>query len=147
MFIMAQLKYPKRNIIEFKIYRSIVFCDESQSPSAHTQNIGKKGIGFECVSIQELKRILGLFPNLDKNRMLFTPNFASKAEYQFAIDVGCYVTIDNVYPLFTWPELFRIKRLLFESTPERERVITNMSSPEETSQSLVLHRKILIGLE
>jgi len=66
-----------------------------------------KGIGFECVSINELQQILKLFPAIDRKRIFFTPNFAAKNEYEFALDLGCYLTIDSLYPLEKWPELFK----------------------------------------
>jgi diaminopimelate decarboxylase/aspartate kinase len=71
-----------------------------------------KGIGFECVSIEELQHILHLFPDIDRNRLLFTPNFAARREYEFALLLGCHLTIDNLHPLQQWPELF-YKRTIF----------------------------------
>ena len=53
------------------------------------KTLEKEGVGFECVSIQELDRVLELFPNIDKKRILFTPNFAPKAEYEYALNLGC----------------------------------------------------------
>lgn len=67
----------------------------------------RKGLGFECVSINELEHIMQLFPEIDKKRLLFTPNFAPKKEYEVALKLGCYVTIDNLYPLEQWPTLFK----------------------------------------
>lgn len=67
----------------------------------------KKGIGFECVSINEIQHVLNLFPAIDKNRILFTPNFAAKNEYEYALSLNCHLTIDSLYPLQNWPELFK----------------------------------------
>lgn len=72
----------------------------------------KKDLGFECVSINELQLVLSLFPDIDPQRILFTPNFAAKSEYEFALGLNCYLTIDNLYPLQHWPELFK-KRPIF----------------------------------
>lgn len=77
----------------------------------------KEGVGFECVSIQELKLVLELFPELNKERILFTPNFAPKYEYEYALKVGCYVTIDSLYPLEHWPELFKDKPIIVRLDP------------------------------
>ncbi|AHE66607.1 bifunctional aspartate kinase/diaminopimelate decarboxylase [Legionella oakridgensis] len=77
----------------------------------------QKDIGFECVSIHELQHVLSLFPNIDKNRLLFTPNFSPKEEYEYAIACGCYVTVDNLYPLQHWPELFQNKSILLRIDP------------------------------
>ena len=75
------------------------------------------GVGFECVSIQELKHVMTLFPALDKRRLLFTPNFAAKAEYEYALTLGCYVTIDSLYPLEHWPELLSGHSILLRIDP------------------------------
>ena len=65
-----------------------------------------KHIRFECVSIQELQHVQAIFPDIDKRHLLFTPNFASRKEYEYALNLGCYLTIDSLYPLENWPELF-----------------------------------------
>lgn len=70
-----------------------------------------KGIGFECVSSEELKVVLTLFPEIEPERLLFTPNFAAKSEYAFATSLNCHLTIDNLHPLEHWPELFAHKPL------------------------------------
>ncbi len=64
------------------------------------------GLGFESVSIEELHYLLELFPEIDRKRLLFTPNFAEKSEYQRAIDLGVWITIDNLYPLQAWGSIF-----------------------------------------
>ncbi|MFC3909929.1 bifunctional aspartate kinase/diaminopimelate decarboxylase [Legionella dresdenensis] len=71
----------------------------------------QQGIGFECVSINELQLVLSLFPDIDPKRIFFTPNFAAKHEYEFGLKLGCYLTIDSLYPLETWPELFKNRQL------------------------------------
>jgi diaminopimelate decarboxylase/aspartate kinase len=64
------------------------------------------GIEFECVSQGELERLLALFPDLEPARILYTPNFAPRAEYAWALERGVRVTLDNPYILSSWPELF-----------------------------------------
>ncbi|CAM3018926.1 diaminopimelate decarboxylase, aspartate kinase (fusion of lysA and lysC) [Legionella steigerwaltii] len=81
------------------------------------KTLEKEGIGFECVSIQELKHIDNLFPHLDKKRILFTPNFAPRIEYEAAMNLGCYMTIDNLYPLTNWPELFKNRNIIVRIDP------------------------------
>jgi len=76
-----------------------------------------KNIGFECVSINELQHVLTLFPAIDKNQLLFTPNFAAKAEYEFALSNGFFVTVDSLYPLENWPEIFHGKSILLRIDP------------------------------
>ena len=65
------------------------------------------GLGFETVSPGELARVTSLFPELGKDRVLFTPNFAPRQEYADALARGVTLTLDNLHPLREWPELLR----------------------------------------
>lgn len=65
------------------------------------------GLGFETVSPGELARVTSLFPDLDRDRVLFTPNFAPRSEYAAAFERGVTLTLDNLHPLREWPELMR----------------------------------------
>ena len=67
----------------------------------------EEGLEFECVSQGEVERLLGLFSDLDPKRILYTPNFAPRAEYEWALERGVRVTVDNTYILEAWPEIFR----------------------------------------
>ena len=64
------------------------------------------GLNFECVSLPELELIIQLFPCIDRARILFTPNFAPRAEYARALEYGVHITVDNLYILEQWPDLF-----------------------------------------
>lgn len=75
------------------------------------------GLGFECVSIQELEFIFKLFPNINPQKIIFTPNFAPRAEYEAALNLNVNVTIDNLYPIEHWPELFRNKKIIARIDP------------------------------
>lgn len=60
------------------------------------------GLGLECVSGGEVAFSTGLGAPL-----LFTPNFAPRAEYAAALEAGAHVTLDALHPLARWPDLFR----------------------------------------
>jgi bifunctional diaminopimelate decarboxylase / aspartate kinase len=66
-----------------------------------------EGVEFECVSRGEVARVLEAFPDLAPERILYTPNFAPRAEYAWALTCGVRVTVDNAYALSAWPDLFR----------------------------------------
>ncbi len=68
--------------------------------------VHEAGLGFECVSPGEVSRVLELFPHLDPRRILFTPNFAPRSEYEFGLQRGVWVTLDNLHPLREWGTLF-----------------------------------------
>jgi diaminopimelate decarboxylase/aspartate kinase len=63
-------------------------------------------VNLECVSPGEINHVLTLFPDIDRNRILFTPNFAPRAEYEYALEKGIWLTLDDIYPLREWGEIF-----------------------------------------
>jgi diaminopimelate decarboxylase/aspartate kinase len=70
-----------------------------------------EGLGFECVSPGEVEHVLASVPGLDRARIQFTPNFAARAEYAWALEQNIRLTIDNLYILREWGELFRGQRV------------------------------------
>jgi diaminopimelate decarboxylase/aspartate kinase len=75
------------------------------------------GLGLECVSPGELARAFAAVPDLAADRVLFTPNFAPRAEYAEALARGVHVTLDNVHPLERWPEVFAGREVLLRVDP------------------------------
>jgi bifunctional diaminopimelate decarboxylase / aspartate kinase len=75
------------------------------------------GVYSECVSRAEIEHVLAVLPNVKPADILFTPNFAPRAEYEWALEKGVQLTIDNLHALRHWPELFRGKRVLVRIDP------------------------------
>lgn len=80
--------------------------------------LAERGIDFECVSPDEVEHLLEAVPGLDKARVLFTPNFAPRADYQWAHDNDVLMTLDNLYPLQEWPQLFADRDLFVRIDPD-----------------------------
>ena len=68
-------------------------------------------IGFECVSLSEVEHVFATLPGIDPQRVLFTPSFAPRAEYDAAFARGINVTVDSVEALQHWPGTFRGRAL------------------------------------
>jgi diaminopimelate decarboxylase/aspartate kinase len=79
------------------------------------------GVGFECVSPGEVAHLFALFPDLAPERILFTPNFAPRPEYDEAFTRGVRVTVDNLRPLQRWPETFAGREFFLRLDPGRGR--------------------------
>jgi len=77
----------------------------------------EEGIEFECVSRGEVERVRAQFPDLKPQRILYTPNFAPRAEYAWALAQGVRVTVDNAYCLESWPHLFRDHEIFVRVDP------------------------------
>ncbi|HET6605003.1 MAG TPA: bifunctional aspartate kinase/diaminopimelate decarboxylase [Xanthomonadaceae bacterium] len=76
-----------------------------------------EGFGFECVSRGELEHVFATLPGLDPARVLFTPSFAPRSEYERAFALGVHVTLDSIWPLQQWPELLRGRSVFLRLDP------------------------------
>ena len=48
-------------------------------------------------------------------------NFAPRDEYEWALDIGLQLTLDNLYPLEAWPELFKNQKVFVRVDPGQGR--------------------------
>ena len=76
-----------------------------------------EGFGFECVSQAELDHLFTVFPAMDPTRVMFTPSFAPRAEVAAAMARDVWVTLDSLYPLQHWPELFAGRQIALRIDP------------------------------
>lgn len=83
------------------------YAIKANSHPAILQLLVEEGFGLECVSLAELQRVFEIIPELSPRRVLFTPSFAPRAEYEAAYGLGVTVTLDNIESLQRWPEVFR----------------------------------------
>jgi len=148
------------DLLGLKAIDKLFYAIKANANAGVLKTLHDKGIGFECVSINELRHVLDLFPNIDRKRILFTPNFAPKSEYEFALSLDCYITIDNLYPLQKWPELFKNRSILLRIDPgsgagHHKFVCTAgneskfgivQSDLEETARLIKQHKIQVIGL-
>jgi len=87
------------------------YAIKANSHPAILRTLVEEGFGLECVSQGELQRVMATVPELPHNKILFTPSFAPRSEYEFALQQGVLVTLDNVEALLNWGELFRGRQL------------------------------------
>ena len=72
--------------------------------------LAEEGFGFECVSPGELRAVIAAVP--ESAPLLFTPNFAPREDYAFALTTRATVSLDALYPLEHWGELFRGREIV-----------------------------------
>ncbi|HEY3731675.1 MAG TPA: bifunctional aspartate kinase/diaminopimelate decarboxylase [Steroidobacteraceae bacterium] len=68
--------------------------------------LAASGVDFECVSRGEVEHLLASVPQLPRDRILYTPNFAPRSEYVWALEHDIRTTVDNLQLLREWGELF-----------------------------------------
>lgn len=67
--------------------------------------LAEEGFGFECVSPGELDAVGKVVP--ETAHLLFTPNFASREDFERGLATRAMVTLDALHPMEHWGELFR----------------------------------------
>jgi len=87
------------------------YAIKANSHPSILQLLEAEGFGLECVSHGELKHVFQHLPELSPKRVLFTPSFCPRSEYEAAFALGVTVTVDNVEALQRWPDLFRNREL------------------------------------
>jgi diaminopimelate decarboxylase/aspartate kinase len=68
--------------------------------------LAEEGLGFECVSMEEVKHVLSTITAAGPGDILFTPNFAPRSEYEAALETGVRLTVDNAWAIQQWPDIF-----------------------------------------
>jgi diaminopimelate decarboxylase/aspartate kinase len=99
----------------------VLYAVKANFNSQILQLLADLGIDFDCVSPGEVRHLREAVPGIAAGRILFTPNFAPRAEYEWALDEGLHLTLDNLHPLREWPEIFRGRELFVRLDPGRGR--------------------------
>jgi len=109
------------SLLNLKNVNRILYAVKANFNADLLKTLGEAGVDFECVSPGEVEWLQEIFPDLDLQRILFTPNFSPRQEYEWALNKGLQVTLDNLYPLQAWPELFKDKKLFIRVDPGQGR--------------------------
>ena len=110
-----------RSLLQLSSVDRVLYAVKANFNAELLKVMAEEGVDFECVSPGEVEWIEQLMPDIDIKRILFTPNFAPRAEYEWALEKGLQLTLDNLYPLQAWPQLFRNKKLFVRIDPGKGR--------------------------
>lgn len=102
---------------DLKSVDRVLYAVKANANEDVIRTLAASGIDFDCVSPGEVRHLQSVLPDLDTSRLLYTPNFAPRDEYEWAIAEGLQVTLDNLYPLQAWPELFAGQKLFIRLDP------------------------------
>ncbi len=108
-----------QSLLELNSVDRVLFAMKANNHPAILRRLTSLGVDLECVSPGEIAHVDRHLPDLDDSRLLFTPNFAPKAEVQQALDRGRVVTVDNVHPIEQWPAMFDGKDIMLRLDPGR----------------------------
>jgi len=107
-----QVRVAARALRALKSVQRVYYAMKANPHPALLHIVAEEGLGIECVSRGEIEQVCATLPALDRALLLFTPNFAARDEYAWALAQGVMVTIDNLYVLQAWAEIFRGHEIL-----------------------------------
>lgn len=117
----ASVAAAARSLLDLKNVSRILYAVKANFNPELLRTLAESGVDFECVSPGEVEWLELHVPGIDLSRVLFTPNFAPRDEYEWALDKGLQVTLDNLYPLQAWPEIFAGQSLFVRVDPGQGR--------------------------
>lgn len=100
-----------------KSFQTVLYSIKANPHAGILARMAAAGLSFECVSRGEVEHVLKTVPEIDRGRILFTPNFAPQSEYAFALAKGVWVTLDNLHPLRHWGTLFSGRQVFVRIDP------------------------------
>ena len=115
------VRQAARNLLDLKSVGRVLYAVKANFNAELLNTLAAEGVDFECVSPGEVEWLEKVIPGIDLDRILFTPNFAPRAEYEWGLNKGLQVTLDNLYPLEAWPELFQGRDLFIRVDPGQGR--------------------------
>ena len=115
------VKSAAQDLLNLKNVGRILYAVKANDNAEILQTLAAEGVDFECVSPGEVDWLVQAVPDLDLKRILFTPNFAPRSEIEWSLQKGLQLTLDNLYPLEEWPELFKDQDLFIRLDPGQGR--------------------------
>jgi diaminopimelate decarboxylase/aspartate kinase len=111
VYDLATVRERARALLSTSAIDRCFYAIKANPHPAILRTIVGEGFGLECVSQGELDHVFETVPHLAPQRVLFTPSFAPRREYDAAFARGVTVTLDNIEALQRWPEVFRGRTL------------------------------------
>ncbi len=117
----ASVESAAKNLLGLANVDRILYAVKANFNEELLRVLAATGVDFECVSPGEIEWLEKVVPDFDLARVLFTPNFAPREEYEWALKRNLQLTLDNLYPLQAWPELFAGSKLFIRVDPGQGR--------------------------
>ncbi len=94
----------------------VFYAIKANANPAILQAVLDEGLGLECVSLAEVEYVL-FNTTATAGQILFTPNFAPREEYTMALELGVFLTIDNLFVFEEWGELLAGHEVMLRIDP------------------------------
>ncbi len=104
VYDLASLDRAAAELAALGVFDRLLYAVKANPHPEILRRFAALGLGFECVSPGEIERVLQTCPEVSPERLLFTPNFAPRREYEQALKAGVHLTLDSLHPLLHWRE-------------------------------------------
>jgi len=112
IYDLATVRSQARALCAMRSVSRILYALKANPHPDILRAVHAAGCGFECVSRAEVERVLESVPGIAREHLLFTPNFAPRAEYRWALEQGFRLTVDNLSILRDWSGMFAGREIL-----------------------------------
>lgn len=106
IYHLPTLRGAARRLEDLSSISRVLYAVKANDHPEILNALAQEGLGFDCVSLAEVKHVLASVSGAQAGSILFTPNFAPREEYEKAFELGVRVTVDNSWVLHQWPGLF-----------------------------------------
>ncbi|MDE2086688.1 MAG: bifunctional aspartate kinase/diaminopimelate decarboxylase [Xanthomonadaceae bacterium] len=110
VYHLPTVRHQARELKTLAAVDRLHYAVKANTHPAILRALAQEGFGFECVSPGELKAVMAAVP--ESAPLLFTPNFAPRDDYAWALTTRATVSLDSLYPLEYWGELFRGREIV-----------------------------------
>jgi diaminopimelate decarboxylase/aspartate kinase len=110
VYHLPTVRHQARELKTLAAVDRLHYAVKANTHPAILRALAEEGFGFECVSPGELKAVMAVVP--ESAPLLFTPNFAPREDYAWALTTRATVSLDSLYPLEHWGELFRGREIV-----------------------------------
>ncbi len=117
VYDIESIRTAASGLLDLKSVDRVLYAVKANFNADILRALADAGVDFDCVSPGEVKHLQTAVPDLDITRLLYTPNFAPREEYEWAVSEGLQLTLDNLYPLQAWPEVFDGQKLFIRLDP------------------------------
>lgn len=118
VYDLGSVEAAAARILALNSVKRVLYAVKANFNAGVITALADAGIDFDCVSPGEVERLREVLGRRVEGRILFTPNFAPRDEYAWGIREGIRVTLDNLYPLKAWPELFAGQDIFIRVDPD-----------------------------
>jgi len=106
IYDLATLGAAARRVRSLASVARVLYAVKANPHPEVLRHLDAAGLDFDCVSRGEIERVIAAIPGIARERILYTPNFASRDEYGWALEQGVQVTLDSTYALEAWSRMF-----------------------------------------